>query len=243
MCRATPGGVVVGTDCLYPSNSVVLVEVTGDGSYTVSDSGGAVDVLSEHGVTFRNIQRALGPFAKSHGLTIGNDGALFISHVGIDLLPFMIIHVANASKTAADVLLERHRFTQFDQLREEIARVLEFSYRGKFERNREFVGRSNKKHIFEYAVRRYPVGHIAINIVMDDGNSINSAVVSTMDIRLKEDPLILPRIIYDDRMSWRSESLQLLEEGAPTIGFTHIIPALNKLTRNSEFATQSPFSE
>jgi len=228
-CLSTEDGILVPTDCLYPSNKVVQVQVSGRRTFTVSDRSGAVAVLEAHGVMLPNPARVLTPFAQAHGLSVSNSGAIFASDVSYDMLPSAVVLVANASKDAALVLLERHRFAPSSEFRAELGDALRKAFRDRVRSNPQIAGASNKSHAFDYAVRAEGGKRILIDAAVDDGNSINSVIVANLDVKHAGYKDLVQRIVYDDRTQWRAESLSLLEQGAPVIAFVKLVPSLERL--------------
>lgn len=228
-CHMTPGGLLVFTNCLYPSNSVVKIAVIGDEPYLVSDRGRALDVLRTHCVEVRSPVRALSNYAEIYGAEVSNSGEITIRDVELAFLPAAISLVANASKDAATLTLEKHRPSPFHEFREQLRSTLRREFSERLTENFRYVGASNKPHTFDHAISTTYNKRLLLSAASDDGNAINSVVVANLDVKLKKDINIIQRIIFDDRVTWRSESLSLLEEGAPIIGFSNLIPHLGQL--------------
>jgi len=228
-CHAQADGVVVTTDCLYPSNSAVRVEVVGDRLYTVSDRGGALDVLSAHGVEVKMPTKALRAYATPYGLDVTNSGLICAKNVQADLLPAAVTLVANASKDAATLVLEKNRVSSASRFKTDLERTLKSEASWELIEEYTCVGKSNKEHHFDYAIALPDRRFILIDAVSDDPASINSVVVSNLDVRHQKNPSFIQRIVYDDRVEWRSENILLLEEGAPTVAYTHAISEFKKI--------------
>lgn len=228
-CHAQAEGVVVTTDCLYPSNSAVRVEVVGDRMYTVTDRGGALDVLASHAVEVQHGTKALRAYATPYGLDVTNSGLICAQNVQADLLPAAVTLVANASKDAAMLMLEKHRVSPASTFKTELERALKRVSAWEVISDYKCVGISNKQHSFDYAIALPENKFILIDAVSDEPSSINSAVVSNLDVRSLQCSNYIQRIVYDDRIEWRSENIMLLEEGAPTLAYTRAMDELKKL--------------
>ena len=236
-CRPIPEGFLVGTDCLYPSNALVQVEVQGDRRFVVSDRGGALDTLVSHGVELGNPIRALTPFASARGLKTSNSGAIYATDVSMDTLPLFILMVANASKDVATSILEKHSFSLYKSFKEELRFDIEKRYEGRIIHNYSCPGQSNKIHVFDHAISKRDKGMLLLDSAIDEGNSINSIVVSNLDVSRRNDPDISQAIIYDDRTQWRAESLSLLEEGgAVVLAYSGMIQEIDRLIDNEIFS-------
>jgi hypothetical protein len=205
------------------------VEVVGDRLFTVSDRGGALDLLAAHGVEVKEPLRALRSYTEAYGLSVTNDGAISAKGVRTELLPAAVTLVANASKDAATLILEKYRPAPAQAFKNELEKALKSGLGKEVLREYKFVGKSNKEHRFDYAIRLPGERFILLDAVSDDASSINSVVVANLDVRHQHDPRITQRIVYDDRAEWRAENILLLEEGAPTIAFTSALEELRKL--------------
>ena len=228
-CHAQAEGVVVTTDCLYPSNSAVRIEVVGDRVYTVSDRGGALDILASHGVEVKAPTKALRAYADPYGLEVTNSGLICARNVQADLLPAAVTLVANASKDAAMLMLEKERMSPASTFKNDLERALRNEKSWNIIVEYKCIGRSNKEHRFDYAIPLRDNRFILIDAVSDDPGSINSVVVSNLDVQRQKNPKFIQRIVYDDRVEWRSENIMLLEEGAPTLAYTHAMNEIKKI--------------
>lgn len=107
-----PNGLLVNTDCLYPSNGVVQVAVMGSGSsYFVTDQGGAVKTAERAGAHIPHPDCAHAKLLKRQGVLIRN-GAIRSPDVSLDNVASAIVLVANASKEFADAIFESYRINR-----------------------------------------------------------------------------------------------------------------------------------
>lgn len=228
-CYPIPDGVVVSTQCLYPSGEHVQVDIIGRGRYSVTDRGRAISNLESHNVILSSPARSISPFAKKYDLSVSNGGVVFISEVSIAEIPYAITLVANASKDAATIILDKHKFKPKENITDTLERMLRPVFEYRLTRNMSIAGASNKQHRFDFGVERKVGGYVLLSCAANDIRSVNSAVVSCLDVRLAKHELSVPRIVYDQRDEWRAENLSLLEEGAPTIELMSAREAISEL--------------
>ena len=217
--------VVVPTQFLYPSMNVVKTFIEyGNNEVRVSDGGGALREISEIGSFQFDVLKILTSKAKPWDLTVTNDGWIKSSAVPVEKVADMVAWVATASHNLATMLLDKIMTRpKAGDFRQELETFLGKHYATRLRRNRTFVGASNKKHKFDYflTVNGEDKG-ILIDAVLNDGSSINSAVVSHMDVASTELEGIEQRIVYDDRDEWKSSDLSLLRVGATPLAFTNL---------------------
>lgn len=231
MCHKSPSGILVPTHCLYPSNAPVVVEIAGATQFTVSDKGGAIDTIAAHGIQITSPARVLQPYAEKYGLRVSNDGKLFVGELTAGELYSAIVFVANASKEAALLTIGRHRQSQRERFKEEMSLRLKERYGVRYQRDVRILGASNKPHIFDGQIDLLDDRRVLLSTAIDDGNSINAVVVANIDVRARRDSRLIQRIVYDDSDDWRSESLLLLSQGAPTVAFKSLLPQIEGLAR------------
>ncbi|MFM9940907.1 MAG: hypothetical protein ACKVP7_15595 [Hyphomicrobiaceae bacterium] len=222
-------GVRVSTHCLYPSNSSVMVTVVQWGDfYRVDDAGAALDEVSQSIQTEQNLKSMMRGIVKRRGCDLTDRGEIISPMVSYSDLRAAIVLVANASKTAAEYLLANARPPRRD-FKKAIEDILNLKFKDKWSRNGKIAGASTKEHGFDYVVNISGGRQLALDFVMPDANSVNSAVVAHLDVRMKNAPNLEQRIVYDDMQPWRSSDIELLKAGARPVPFSSLRQSLEKL--------------
>jgi hypothetical protein len=226
--------VTVPTHCIYPSNGIVHVYVSGGNSeFKVHDGSGALDELEAGGGNTYDDIYILRNIAKEHGLHATSTGTIHSPMVSAEQLAGTIALVANASKEAAHALIARYRAIPKRNFREMLAqmvdtersqgRFLEVSFR------RMIVGASSKSHKFDYDIILPSQKRLLLDSVVPEASSINSVVAANLDVRQAELADTIQRIVYDDTDDWRAEDLNLLGLGATVIPFSKLRPVLDRI--------------
>jgi hypothetical protein len=228
------GAVVVPTHCLYPSNSVVSVYVSGGASeFKVTDGGGALkEFLSGGGQTYEDIA-VLKSAARPMGLLVSDAGIIHSPMLNLEQVLGAIILVANASKEAALTLVSRFTPAPKKNFREMLAKLIDGErVQGRFtdvSKHRVIVGASTKSHKIDYEISFAGQRRLLVDTVVPEASSINAVLAANLDIKQAELPDTVQRIVYDDEEDWKSADLALLNLGATVIPFTKIRPILNRL--------------
>lgn len=219
----------VATHCLYPSNSAVNVYVEGGSErFIVHDDGGAVQELGAVGGHSKNAARLIGHLLRPMGLRASEAGVIYSPQVSLDGLAGGIVLVANTSKEAAEFLLHQHKPPKRN-LNALVERILDIEFPSRWLRQGLVVGASNKGHRFDYVVRLRNDRQLLLDLVVPEASSINSSIVSHLDVRNASNPKYEQRIVYDDAASWRASDLALLRVGARPVPFSHLNETLDRL--------------
>lgn len=220
-CFDFENGVLVNTDCMYPSNGVVQVTVMGAGSsYFVTDRGGAVRVAESAGANISNPARLGSKVLKKQGLHFSN-GAIISPQVTLENIPAAILLVANASKELADSIFESYRIARDRNFKEIVKKLLTKEFADSEVKEGTIVGSSNKPHSFDNVIIFLDGSRLLVDPVLRDANSINSRLVANMDVHSAAHPKLIQRIVYDDEDDWQSADLGLLGiGGVPVIPFS-----------------------
>lgn len=227
--RVGDRGVSVPTHCLYPSNSVVKVVVEGgEGQFVVDDNAGAIEELDSVKAAPRNSAGLVARIVRPLGLQVSERGAIFSSGVALSELEATIVLVANASKSAAEYLLDVVKPPRRN-LRSVVEHILEKEFKSKWTRDSKVVGASNKQHKFDYVVQLKGDRQLLLDVVSPEANSINSAVVAHLDVHQGHDEKLEQRIVYDDQQSWSTSDLALLKVGARAVPLSRLEQALDML--------------
>lgn len=212
--------VVVPTLLSYDNGVAVQGYVEGgQDHFVVSDGGSALRIYITAGGAQPTAVSALRTIAKGYGLGVNDAGHIYASKAGHEHLPYMIAQVAEAS-LAADAtlrrLLKRSRtklsFKDFvgGQL-QQAAGIHQIVKRP------HVLGASNKNHEFDFAIPLSGDRKLVVDAVVQDANSINSAVVAHLDVKHAHQDRLSQLIIYDDAETWSRSNLALLGVGAPPI--------------------------
>lgn len=114
----------VRTQCLYPSNSTVIVRVSsGKFSFNVSDGGGALREATSSGVPMTEASRAIARIAAQQGLSFSSS-EIISPTVSSEELPCAIMLVANASQEGSHWLLNHIKVRVPRNFRTELAALL-----------------------------------------------------------------------------------------------------------------------
>ena len=224
-------GVLVATDCLYPSNGVVQVSVRSAGDrYLVSDEGNALREVSVAGADGSKSSAHFAHVVRKQGLELEH-GVIRSPFVSLEQVPLAVILVANASKELADHIFDTWRLPRsrnFKKLLRETLSV-EFLNVGPV-REQIVLGNSNKPHSFENVIALSDGRTLVVDPVLKDANSINSRVVANLDVQAANHPGIIQRLVYDDEESWGIADLSLLQVSrVPVIPYSKSTQALRSL--------------
>lgn len=219
--------VMVPTHCLYPSNSVVRVAVTGgQDRFVVDDAGGAFAELYASVPAASDLSKQIANVAKPFGLRMSSKGVIYSPPVSTEDLLATVVLVANASKEAADKFIDKVRPPRRN-FRAAIEAVLEKRFHDKWKPNRKMAGASTKLHTFDYLVKLEQNRQLVLDFVLPEPSSINAALVAHMDLSNSNEDVIEQRIVYDDTQPWKSSDLALLK----TSSRARVIP-LSAIDRN-----------
>jgi len=227
--RTADRGVSVPTHCLYPSNSVVKVTVEGgEDEFVVDDNAGSLEELEEVKIAPDNAARLIISVARGLGLKVTKGGAICSERVRSHDLEATIVLVANASKSAAQHLLEAVKPPRRN-LRAVIETLLDRDFQNRWRRDSRFAGASNKKHKFDYVVQLKGDRQLLLDVVVPDASSINAAVVAHLDVGHSNVEGLEQRIVYDDEQVWSAADLRLLKVGARAVPLSSLQRALVQL--------------
>ena len=230
-----PLDIVVPTHCLYPSNGIVNVYVSGGAAaFKVTDGGGALsEYLSGGGKTSEDFAY-LRAAARPNGLDVSSDGVIFSPTIDIEQLAGTIVLVANASKEAALTLVSKFTPAPKKNFRAMLARLIDGErVLGKIldvTPQRAVVGASTKSHKIDYDIALTSHRRLLLGTAVPEASSINSVLAANLDIERAELPNTIQRIVYDDVDEWKSADLNLLALGAAIIPLSKVRPILTRLT-------------
>lgn len=227
-----PDGTSVVTQCIYPSNEFVRVLVRGGtNTFVVSDEGGAIHEIEAAGAEAGNIDKQARKIVDVYGLKISN-GVIRSDYCRLEDLALCIALVGNASKQVADWLFATKRIKPSRDFKMALSVFLRAKFNDHVHED-SITGASNKPHKFDNIIA-FPSGRrLIIDAVTRDSNSINSRVIANMDIKQFGYSNLEQRIIYDDSEEWKAEDLNLLQVGAPTVGFSKAHQVIDRIANAS----------
>ena len=165
---------------------------------------------------------------KSQGLLV-HDGTIYSPKVPMRAIPAAILLVANASREVADWGVAHLHFHQTRNFRADLEALLGRYFHDNLKQDTSIIGQSNKPHRFVYVAYLSGDRKLLIDPVVNDASSINARLVSNLDVKLTNNPLITQLIVYDDQLKWNASDLKLLEMGAPTVPFSRAEPHIQRL--------------
>jgi hypothetical protein len=212
---------VITTQYLYPSNGHVSVQVMPGlaGNLTVSDGGGALRVLSEHGLDTGDHKRIFSVVKKYKPL-VADGGEIRARRLpkNPDLLGTAIIMVARASAEVAEHGMTALRPPRSRDLENEILKVLQSRVGpSRIKRRPRMTGSSNRQYTFDFAVPQGKRGLIIIDAVEPEAASLQAKFTAHMDIKSTGTKTMEQRIVYDDQRDWKAEDLALLQMSATLV--------------------------
>jgi hypothetical protein len=223
---------VIPTFMTYPSNAAVMVYVEGGTRhFTLSDGGGAVGVLNGSGGYRVDGLSILKQHCQSTEFYTTNRGWIS-TRKPVDQNSFtsVVSLIAQFSFEASVNLLKQFKPEKHSDFRVDLERDLDRRFKDHMSRKGHLVGNSNKKQTFDYIIRIPGDRIIAIDAVVPDASSINSALVAHLDLKATGRRDIGQMIIYDDRQKWKSSDLVLLGMGALPTAYSSVHQALERIS-------------
>lgn len=154
-CLRTADGLMVHTQCMYPSFEQVDVYVVsfGDG-YIVHDGGGAARNAWLYNCDQKSVSQALKHAANSYGCS-AKDLQLCVEVPSVDWLWSGVVAVANASADAARYLAAKVRNNAVIGVIQKTKIILDSaSWKPETKLQASYPGQSGKVHIFDLSVRQ-----------------------------------------------------------------------------------------
>jgi len=230
-CHAIENGVLVNTQCLYPSNALVKVIVYGAGTeFFVTDAGGWRKELEDAGAYEKLRDKHVQSAASKQGLHLDHSGSIRSPLIGVSDIPAAIAVVANISKEITHSIYSSWKFPR-KKFKEMVRDIVKQQFIESDVSEKKISGASNKVHTFENVISLHSGIQIIIDPVVRDAASINSRIVANMDVHSKAYDHIKQAIIYDDEERWSTDELNLL--GLPSVP---VLAFSRNATRLREFA-------
>ena len=226
---AWENGVLVPTPVLYPSNSNVVVYVTGGAkSCVVSDRGDALRVARAHGAEIsdadqwlRNVLRGSFLHSSSGDIT---SGEMEVKNVlaGIAL-------VARAAATAVSYAIEhyvpRKEITIQQRALTELKRRFGPS---QISRSVSARGASDRHYSFDFSIVSIGPKPLLLDTVSPNPNSINAKAVAHIDLENLQEKAPMHAIIYDQSADWDAAEINLLQSAAQLLPVSRLSQELNR---------------
>ncbi len=231
-CRpyALENYVVVPTYHLYPSNSCVQIFIEGgQDNFVVSDGGGALQTALGLGRGLLDPRKHLRSAAREASAHVNGAGWIFAKNVEANALTSFVSIIAECSKSAALSCARHFRPDAKIDFKNELDSELVSIFQKRLERKIDLVGASNKHHRFDFCIKGSHNEIIVIDAVSPDARSINSIIGLHLDLKNANNQNVGQRIIYDDRIEWKSSDLSLLNVGATPLAFTRAMEKLERL--------------
>lgn len=232
LIRDLDGGVMVSTDCLYPSMSSVVVFVEGGKeNFIVHDGLGAIREAAASNVRFERADRIIRPIVAGFGLSVSQNGTITSRNAPETDIGALVLMVANASRDAANALLARYKPVVSRSAKEVVRDILHKRFSEPRIHHRVSVDGESKRHLFDYAVDLENGTRLLLDIVSPDASSVNSAVVASFDIakRSAGDQKVISRIVYDDAQNWNPQDLALLGAVGRPVKLSRFPDTIDKL--------------
>lgn len=227
--RAQGAYIVVPTYGLYQSGAIIEVFIeVGEQRAQISDGGGAYKELCRAGDFEFDAMRVLKHFGKRVGFSVDDRGWILISDVDLHLVSSYVAMIADASKEASSTLLKNFKPILEYDFKKFVQRHLHEVFGSGVKQDVRVMG-ADKKHRFDYGVKLSNGQQLLMDLVVTDANSINSAVVSHLDVKRLDESSIIQRIVYNEELDWKSGDLSLLTMGATTIQSKEIPNFINGL--------------
>lgn len=93
------------------------------------------------------------------------------------------------------------------------------------------LGSSNKEWHFDHVIPAGQGRRLFVDPVVKEAASITARVVAHLDVRKREDPALVQRIVYDEAEAWGSADLPLLAIGAPTVPWSRARDDIDSVLR------------
>lgn len=223
----------VTTHCTYPSGGFIDISVIlGKGTAVVTDDGGAYSEILGAGIQNYPSDRMLQSIFFEQGLSFKN-GIISAFKVPFDALPVAILLVANACKELTHkVYLEAKAEIKRD-FRKSLQDMLILTFKDvRIEHNKKIVGKY-KRHNFTNVVHIDRERRMVVDPVFPDDTSINTRIISHLDLKQANNQNYLQSLIYDDEDDWNPDMFSLLGMAeVPLVKFSQSSDALLRAVSN-----------
>jgi len=221
VCVDEGGRIAVPTQCLYPSNGVVTVFVTGGPHQcVVSDEGGAIEEINSHGLEIRNPEPYLRPFYLPRGLIVSGS-KIHTGPIPADALATAISLVATTASVAAFFAVRTFKHKARRDLKRELREILEARFSpGHVKEEIHLNGLSGRSYRFEFMVEIGQNRSLVLDSIFPEATAINTRTIAHFDLAQAKNPLFVQRIVYDQADDWTAADMNLLQMAAELVPFT-----------------------
>jgi hypothetical protein len=222
--------VVIPTHSLYPSGSIVNIYIDmGKNHAQISDGGGAFEELLKIGDVEGPMLKSIKLFSKRHGLSVDNRGWLMSPEISLDHLASFVAIVSSASVSAANYLIDKFNpYPTANAFKADVEYKLAAHFNEQLHKEFKYTG-VEKKHTFDFMIQLNGSQQLLLDLVVPNANSINSAVVSHLDVAKLENKNIQQRIVYNADDDWKAADISVLKLGAATVKHSSIVKLARKL--------------
>lgn len=215
------------THCTYPSGGLVEVSVLiGRGAAIVTDDGGAYSEILSAGIQSYPSDRQLQSIFYQQGLSFKN-GVISAFKVPFDALPVAVLLVANACKELTHKTYLEAKAEIKRDFRKSLQQMLSLTFGDvKITHNTKIVGKY-KRHNFTNVVHLDRERRMVVDPVFPDDTSINTRIISHLDLKQANKPQFLQRLVYDEEDNWNPDMFSLLGMAeVPLIKFSQSVEML-----------------
>lgn len=230
VCIDEGGRIAVPTQCLYPSNGVVTVFITGGPhECIVSDEGGAMEEITSHGLEIRNPEPYLRPFYAPRGLHV-TDSKIHTGPIPTDALATAISLVATTASVAAFFAVRTFKHRARRDLRRELRELLEARFsRSHVKEEIHLNGASGRNYRFEFMVDIGKNRNLVLDSVFPEATAINTRTIAHFDLAQAKNPLFVQRMVYDQADDWTAADINLLQMAAELVPFASFSQNLDSI--------------
>jgi hypothetical protein len=220
----------VTTHCQLPNGSLVKLRIRrAEDGWVVSDGGAAIDEAVASGISRPsfglNVRRAL----RLKGLHLA-EGRIESPKIGEESLFNAVVVVANACRDIAETLIFVGSVSDEETLERRTRQILIGRFHTWVLKKPVIInGASDRQHKFDTALDLPDGRKVLVDVVRHQGNSINSAIVSNLDIARLNNDHIVQRIVFDPTEDWKSEEIELLSVGATPVALPSLADAIERL--------------
>lgn len=220
----------ITTHCQLPNGSLVKLQIRrSEDGWIVSDGGAAVDEAAASGIGKPNfglnVRRAL----RSKGLHF-TDGRIESPKIDRDSLFNAVVIVANTCREIAETLIFVGSRFENETLELRTRRILVGRFHSWVLKRPVIInGASDRQHKFDMALDIPGGRKVLVDVVRHQGNSINSSIVSNLDIARLRNPNIIQRIVFDPEEDWKTEEIELLSVGATPVALPSLADSIERI--------------
>lgn len=217
----------VTTQCTYPSGGFIEVSVIfGRTTAVVTDDGGAYSEILSAGIQSYPSDGQLASLFREQGLSFKN-GIVSAFRVPVAALPIAVLLVANACKELTHKVYLDARAEIKRDFRKSLSQLLAQTFDGLQIAHNAKISGKYKRHNFTNVIHLDAERRMIVDPVFPDDTSINTRIISHLDLKKAQKPNYLQRIVYDEEDKWNPDMFSLLGMAeVPLIRFSQSKEAL-----------------